>query len=174
MPTRNRKKNIKRIIKRKRITKRKRRTKPLRLLIVGGETKDEIQKHLLADLEKLPLNDEDGKRLKDLIVNSTYDYKNKMKVQLFMHPNTGNLYQKQGSSASDLYESGDFIINIYEKDASWLENIRKQLRSTDSMLANILNKCNDWACLSNHNPPLIAKEEIAIVDDRSMTIPKKS
>ena len=114
-------------------------------------------------------NYKDGavKYFKSLIEPS--DNTNKMNIQLLLRPDTSKLYNKQGSKASDLYESGDFIVNITNKDASFLENIRKKIASTDSLLANILNRCNDWTCLSTdqNGPPLIAEQNIEITDDRS-------
>jgi len=96
--------------------------------------------------------------------------KNEMKIQLLIRPDTSKLYNKESSKSDEpSYESGDFIVNILNKDYSFSENIQKKIRSTDSLLANILNKCNDLICKSSHNPPLIAEQNIDIIDDRGVT-----
>jgi hypothetical protein len=157
-------------------------------------TKD-IKENLMKELEHMKsqykLTDKDYDRIKQIIEETKIftqlnnykdgavkyfksliepsDNKNKMNIQLLIRPNTSKLYNKQGSKASQLYESGDFIVNITNKDASWLEHIQNKITSTDSLLANILNRCNDWTCLSTDQtgPPLIAEQNIKIIDDRS-------
>jgi hypothetical protein len=112
-----------------------------------------------------------GKDFFDNITKPT-KHENKMKIQLYIRPDTSKIYNKQGSNENGAFESGDFFVNIINKDFRLFESIRKNLSSTDSLLANILNRCNDWTCLSSSDPPLIAKQEIDITDNRDKVFKK--
>jgi hypothetical protein len=77
----------------------------------------------------------------------------------------GKLYQKDNSPSSEnKHQSGDFIVEVKNKDANWLEYAKKKMNSADSWMASMLGLCNDWACLSSSQPEIIAKEEIEIED----------
>jgi hypothetical protein len=160
----------------------------------GTEIDNDIKGQIIQGLKEIPtdqLSDNERNKIIDIINGESFNKKfdsimkkiqqnvknkmdsatknkiNKMILELLFQPDTSKLYSKQGSPANDSYETGDIHIRVKNKDANWVEHIKKKFRSVDSMLANILNKCNDWACLTNNNPPLIAKETIVITDDRT-------
>ena len=81
-----------------------------------------------------------------------------------MKPNTSRLYTKQGSTADTNYQTGDFVIEVKNRDANIFQFLKKKINSVDSLLANFLSECNDWACISSRKPPLISKQEITYSD----------
>lgn len=129
--------------------------------IING---DNFNKKLNSIMDKINQN------LKNNMNSKTKEQINKMILELFFQPDTSKLYSKEGSPANDMYETGEIVVRIRNKDANWLEHLKKKTRSVDMLLANILNKCNDWACLTNNDPPLIAKEVITISDNRKQNI----
>ena len=89
---------------------------------------------------------------------------NETKIKLKFEPDHSKLYSKTGSQNSESYSNGDLVVSIDNKPSSIKENLRKSMNSVDSLFAKILNKCNDWGCLSSNDPPKIAEQEITIKD----------
>lgn len=82
-------------------------------------------------------------------------------MDIYYEPDHSKLYRK-GKSPDTNYESGD--INFSVRNEFGLNYLRNKWKSVDSLLAKILNKCNDFACLTNNNPPIIAKQTFKIED----------
>jgi hypothetical protein len=91
---------------------------------------------------------------------------NETKIELIMNPNTSKKYTREQPDDNKEYETGDFTVNVYNKDANMLNYLKKKLNSVDSLLANILNECSDWTCMTKKKLPLISKQTIVYKDDK--------
>jgi hypothetical protein len=91
---------------------------------------------------------------------------NETKIELIMNPNTSKKYTREQKDDNKEYETGDFTVNVYNKDANMLKYLKKKLNSVDSFLANILNECSDWTCMTKKKLPLISKQTIVYKDDK--------
>ena len=108
------------------------------------------------------------KKFNEIIGNTAKKMENinKTSVKLLLKPDTSILYTKQGSTADTNYQTGDFVIEVKNKDANIYQFLKKKMKSVDSLLANLLNQCNDWTCISHKKPPLISKQEIIYTDNK--------
>jgi len=84
-------------------------------------------------------------------------------MNIYYEPDHSKLYRK-GESPDTNYESGDINFSV-RNEFTPLDYLKKKVKSVDSLFAKILNKCNDFACLSNNNPAIIAKQHFVIQDD---------